>query len=148
MAGKNKVERWMEVHFDDSGGSLRNLSASLVPGTWSGGGLTAEEAEMTGVSEAVRNYLAGHSTTEGAAQFYLDDTATTGAHTVLKGMIGKVGTLTIKYGSAAAPTTGDPVWSGEFLLVAAPIQLAGNRPVIAARWVPGSGVAPTWDTIS
>ena len=145
-AGKNKVERWLTLKQDDSAGTPRDLSADLVPGTLQGGGLVFDEAEMTGVSEAVRNYLADHANSELAADFYLNDTATTGAHTVFNGMVGKVNTLTLDFGAGAAPTTGDPEWNGEYLVLQAALGITGNKPVIHVKWKPGTSAAPAWGT--
>lgn len=150
MAGKNKIEKGIRVLFDDSGATARDLSGDLVLGSLSGPGLSYEEAELTGVSDAVRNYLAGHATSEVTARFYVNDTASTGAYTVLTGNQGGTGTLTVQFGSSgAAPTTGDPEWEGEFVLVDASITLEGNVPVINARWLPEAGQsAPAWGTVS
>ncbi len=82
MAGKNHVERSFRLLWDDAGtgsGTARDLSGDLVPGSASGGGLTFDEANMTGVSNLVRNYLAGHAESTVTAQFHMTDTATTGA---------------------------------------------------------------------
>ena len=148
MTGKNKVERWITVDIDDSGGDPRDLSGDIVPGSMSGlGGKSFDEVEMTGVSEAMKNFLAGHWSHEFAAQFYLNDTATTGAFTVLKDIVGKVVTINIEFGSGAAPTTADPQWDGEYLCVEIPMVLAGNKPVLAARFVPSGAVAPAWGTV-
>lgn len=148
MAGKNKIERWIYVFFDDSGDNARNLSSDIVPGSMSGlGGKIFDEIEMTGISEAHKNFLAGHWMNEFTAQFYLNDTATTGAYTVLYGVEGAVGTLTIQFGDGAAPSGGEPEWEGEYLLAAAPIQIAAGKAVIAARFVPGGSTAPAWGTV-
>ena len=145
-AGKNKVERWIIVKQTDSGAVARDLSADLVPGTLQGGGLIFDIAEMTGVSEAVRNYLADHANSDIAADFYLNDTLVTGAHTVFNGMVGKAAALVIDFGSGAAPVTGDPEWSGTYLVTQAALGQSGNKPVIHVKWKPGSGVAPLWGT--
>ena len=148
MAGKNKVERWIVVDVDDSGGDARDVSGDIVPGSMSGlGGKTFDEIEMTGVDEAMKNFLAGHWSHEFSAQFYLNDTATTGALTVLKDRVGVVGTLNIEFGSGAAPTTNDPQWDGEYLLVECPVVLSGGKPVLAARFVISGAVAPAWGVI-
>lgn len=147
--GKNKIEKAVRLSFDDSGGVARDLSAGLVPGSLSGPGNAAEEIEMTAVSNEMRNFLAGHKDSEVSGQFYLDDTADTGAHTVLKGMIGNTGTLTIQFGAAgAAPTTGDPEWEGEYGLFDASVGMSGGKPVINARWKPGTATAPAWGTMA
>ena len=149
MAGKNKVERSMRLYFDDSGASARDLSGDMITGSMGGGGLTFEEAEMTGVSESVRNYLAGHATSTVTAQFHMNDTATTGAYTVLTGNQGGTGTLTLQFGqSGAAPTTGDPEWEGEYVLLDASVTLNGNVPIINATFQPTGAVAPAWGTVA
>lgn len=149
MAGKDKVERSFRLLFDDSGGTARDLSADLVPGSVSGGGLTFDQVEMTGVSNTVKNYLAGHAESPVSAQFYLNDTATTGAFTVLTGMDGSVGTLTLQWGAdGAAPTTNDPEWEGEYLLADCSVGFNGGKAVLNTEFVPGSGTAPAWGTVA
>jgi len=144
--GKNKVERWITIKQDDSAGTPRDLSGDLVPGTLQIGGLVFDEAEMTGVSDATRNYLADHANAEGSADFYMNDTATTGAHTVFNGMVGKVNTTTIDFGSGATPVTGDPEWSGEYLVTQAQLGQSGNKPILHVKWKPGTNVSPAWGT--
>lgn len=149
MAGKNHVEKSIYLFFDDSGGTARNLSGDLIPGTLSpGGGLVMDEVDMTGVSQTVKNYLAGHADSTITGKFHFNDTATTGSHTVTKNMVGAVGTLTTQYGqNGAAPTTGDPEWEGEYLLVSATVTVEGGRTVITCTWRPGSSTAPAWGTV-
>lgn len=148
MAGKNHVEKSLRILWDDSGGTARDLSAALVPGSLSGGGFTFDEADMTGVSQTVYNFLADRATSEVSASFHMDDTATTGAFTVLNGTGGKVGTLTIQWGqNGAAPTTGDPEWEGEYVLLSNPINLDGNKPVLACTWKPSGATPPAWGTV-
>lgn len=148
MAGKNHVERSFRILVDDSGGTARNLSGDLVPGSVSGGGLTFDEAEMTGVSETVKNFLAGHANSEISANFHMNDTATTGATTVLNGKVGSAGTVTLQWGQAgAAPTTGDPEWEGEYVLLSNNIQLDGNKHVHACVFKPSGSTAPAWGTV-
>ena len=142
-AGKNKVERWITFKCDDPT-SPQDLSGDLLPGTLSGGGRTLDEVEMTGVSNEFKNFLSGHANSEITGQFYMNDTATTGAFTVLNAALGSVVTVTIAYGAGAAPIAGDPEWEGEYMLLAADVGLAGNKPVLNAIWKPGSSVAPAW----
>lgn len=149
MAGKNKVERGIRLLIDDSGGTARDLSGDLVPGSLSGPGLSYEEAQMTGVSEAVRNYLAGHANSELTAQFRMNDTATTGAYTVLTGVLGSTGTITVQFGSAsAAPTTNDPEWEGEFVMLDCTVGIADNGAVLNFRALPTGATAPAWGTVA
>lgn len=147
--GKNKLERAVRISVDDSAGTPRDLSGDLVPGSLSpAGGFTAPPVDMTGESDAARNYLTDHPDSEIGAKFHLNDTATTGAHTVLKGILGLQSTVTVKFGAAgAAPVTGDPQWSGEYVLLEAPVQMDGGRLIIAAKLKPYAGqAAPVWGT--
>ncbi|MBK7181407.1 MAG: hypothetical protein IPH82_30225 [Chloroflexi bacterium] len=137
MAGKNHVEKSFRLQWDDSGGTTRDLSGDLVPGSISGGGLVFDEADMTGVSNTVYNFLADRATSEISATFHLNDTATTGAFTVLKATGGLVGTLTMQWGqNGAAPTTNDPEWEGEYVLLSNNVTLDGNKAVINCTWKP------------
>jgi len=149
MAGKNKVERGFRLSFDDSGGTPRDLSGDLVPGSVSGGGLTLDEVDMTGVSDSVKKALGGYSDSTVTAQFHMNDTATTGATTVLNGMVGDVGTLTLNWGeNGAAPSGGDPEWEGEYLLLTAGVSQSGGRFVHDCTFKPAAGESdPAWGTV-
>lgn len=149
MAGKNKVSKSVYILFDDSGGTARNLTGDLVPDSLSGGGFQFDQVDMTGLSESVYNYAAGLAQSTITGQFHMNDTATTGAYTVLTGMQGKAGTLTLQFGSAgAAPTTNDPKWEGEYVLTDCSASLANGRVVLAATWRPSGSTAPAWGTVA
>ena len=150
-AGKNKAERWFTIYWDDAGtgsGTARDLTGDLVPGSVSGGGLTFDEVDLTGVSNAVYNYLSGHAKSEISAQFHMNNTATTGATTVLIGSDGGTGTLTLTWGAGTTPTTGDTEWYGEYVLLDVSVVLAGNKFVHQAKWKPTGSIAPDWTTKS
>jgi hypothetical protein len=148
MAGKNKVQKSFRVSWDDSGGTARNLSGDLVPGSLSIGD-EFEEADMTGQSEELRNYLANHRDVEITARFHMNDTASTGASTVLNGQNGSTGTLTLQWGQAgAAPTTGDLELEGECVqLRNAPVP-EGNSYAHDVRWKPTGSVGFAWGTMA
>lgn len=145
---KNILERYIRLSWDDSGSSPQDLSGDLVPGSLSGPGFTSPEVRMTGVSETVENYQADRKDAEVSAQFYMNDTATTGAFTVLKATQGLVGVLTIQFGTGAAPTTDDPEYEGDHILLEAGITNQGGALVISARWKPGSSTPPAWGVVS
>ena len=145
---KDVIERWFRLIWDDSGGTIRDLSGDLVPGSVTGGGKTLDEEEMTGVSEEMKNFLAGQANSEIAAQFYLNDTLITGSWQVLLRTVNVVGTLTLQFGTGAAPSNPDPEWEGEYLLLAAPLGLNGNKIVMNCRWVPGTSASPLWGTVT
>lgn len=149
VPGKNKSERGFCILFDDNT-TPRDLTIDLLPGTVTGGGKVLDEVEMTGVSDAVKKYLGGHASAPVSAQFYLDDTATTGAFTVLNGMEGSIGTLTLQWGSnGAAPSTGDPEWEGEYVFLGFSVGMNGGKAVMTATWQPAAGNPdPAWGTVS
>ena len=146
--GKDLLERFVRIWWDDSSGTPRDLSADLVPGSLSGPGFTSPEIRMTGVSEQSENYQADRKDAEVAAQFYMNDTASTGAYTVLNGTQGLVGTLTLQFGTGAAPVNGDPEYEGEHIHLEANISNQGGAMVISARWKPGDTAAPAWGTMT
>jgi len=145
---KDILERFVRIQWDDGGGVVRDLSADLVPGSLTGPGFSSPEVRMTGVSDQVENYQADRKDAEVSAQFYMNDTATTGAYTVLQATQGLVGTLTVQFGTGAAPTTNDPEYEGEHILLDAGIGNQGGAMVINARWKPGSSTPPTWGTVA
>lgn len=148
VAGKNKVERSFVVWIDDPT-TPRDLSGDLVPGSFSGGGLTFDNADMTGVSETVYNFLSGHATSELSARFHMNDTATTGASTVLNAAQGLAVTVTLQWGSAGAvPATGALEWEGEYVLLDNSIGLDGNKFVHNVVLRPTGSTAPAWGTMA
>lgn len=151
VPGKNKIERGFRILWDNSSAAAKDLSGDLIPGSVSGGGASAEQIDMTGVSDSMKEYLAGYLESSISAKFHLNDTATTGAFTVIYNptTLRLTGTLTLQWGSnGAAPSTGDPEWEGEYTLISAPVSFEGGRAVITCTWVPGSATAPAWGTVS
>lgn len=145
---KDKLTRGIRISVDDSGGTLRDLSGDLVPGSLNGLGFSAGEVDMTGESNSVGNVLADRLQNTLTMRFHTNNTATTGATTVLNGIIQKVGTVTIQVGSAgAAPTTGDQQFSGEFTCLDVTIVPDGGKLVHQVTFRPGSSTAPAWSTI-
>lgn len=137
MAGKNKVERSFRFLFN-----AKDLSGDLVPGSCQGGGFVFDQAEMTGVSDGVKNYLASWPSSDIAAQFHLNDTATTGSHTVLSALLGASAALELDWGqNGAAPTTGDPKWTGTYTLMEYNMTFNGGKAVAACKFMPTAGAA-------
>lgn len=157
MAGKNHIERSFRILWDDLGtgaGTPRDLTGDLVAGSVSGGGLTFDEVSKHGVSELVKNFLAGHATSEVTAQFHSNDTATVGASTVLNNSmpsatVAGIGTLTLQWGqSGLAPDTGDPQWEGSYVLVQNNMSFSGGDAIHNVKWVPTGATPPAWGTVS
>jgi hypothetical protein len=146
VPGKNKTERGFKFYFDDSGAAARDLTPSLVPGSAKVGGASFESVDLTAVADSIKNGSFGWGTAEVEAQFYLDDTATTGALTVMKSAP-YVGTLTAQWGSnGAAPSSGDPEWEGEYCLLGFDVSTSG-RAIMTAKWTPSGSTPPAWGTV-
>lgn len=145
------LEWYVRIFIDDSGGTARDLSGDLVPGSLTGPTFTHPAVRMTGVSNAAENYLADRPDTSlNGARFYLNNTATTGAFTVINGITTNQSvTITIEYGTSGAPATGDPSFTGEFVLLKRDIVNEGGAMAIDTEWKPISGAsAPAWGTKS
>lgn len=145
---KDILSKYITLSYDDSGATPRDLTADMLPDTLTGVGLDYEEVDMTGQSDDLKSAMGGQGDGTISAQFHMNDTATTGAFTVLSGMMNSSGTLTIAFGTGAVPTTGDPEWEGEYTLFSAPVALTGGRAVITATWKPSPGASPAWGTVA
>ena len=149
MAGKDKIERGVRTLVDDSGGSPQDLSGDLIPGSLQAGGVVLDEIDMSGVTDTIKKVLGDRGDSPISARYHMNDTATTGAFTVLKGREGDSMTVTIQFGSnGATPTTGDPFWEGEYTLLKCNVVPDGGKMVLDVMWKPTSGAAdPAWDVI-
>lgn len=144
MAGKNKVERSFRFKFNS-----QDLSGDLIPGSCQGGGFSYDQADMTGVSDGAKNYLASWPDAPISAQFHVNDTGTTGSHTVLSAKLGQSAALELDWGaSGAAPTTGDIKWTGTYTLIEYNLQFNGGKAVAACKFLPTAGsAAPAFGTL-
>jgi len=143
MAGKNHVEKGFRILFND--GSDRDLSGDLIPGSISGMGIDWDDVDMTGVSETVRQSLAGHGTAVVSFQAHMNDTATTGAYTVLQGKDGTTGTLQLQFGqSGAAPTGTDPELFFTLVWVTFNVSMDSGRAIMNVTLRNASSTAPVW----
>ena len=146
-AGKNKVEKGFAILWDDSGASARDLTGDLVRGSLSIDD-EFESVDLTGVNEELVNYLAGHRNAQVSARFHMNDTATTGASTVLNGNHGGTGTLTLQFGDAGAtPTAGDLELEGEMVNLRNAIAVDGNKYVHDVTWMPTGSAGFAWGTV-
>lgn len=140
--GKNKLSRGTRFT-----AFSQDLSADLVPGSLNGFGFVAGFVDLTGESDAVGNGLADRKQVTLKAKFHLNDTGTTGAHTVLSNSVGSTTTVTIDVGSSgAAPSTGDPEFGGTFVLLKADVSPNGGKMEIDTEWRPATSTAPAWTT--
>jgi hypothetical protein len=121
-SGKDKLLKWMRVYMGgyDISGDLRTFG-SIENGY--------EGADMLGVSETTRNYLAGGNlmTSITGLQILMNDTASSGAFTLLKSAP-KARKVSFHFGGGAAPAVGDPAYvlSGVHLSDAVAIDQASG----------------------
>ena len=151
MAAKDKLSRGTRIMIDDAAnGTARDLSGDLVPDSISGPGYNAPFVDMTGESDAVENGMADRKKHNLKCKFHANDTASTGASTVLHGIEGVSQiTVTVQIGSAgAAPTTGDMEWEGEYTCLSATLSQEGGRWIHDCEFMPYGSTAPAWGTVS
>lgn len=145
---KDKTEKGFRFYWDSSGGTVRELSSQLIRGSVSVDD-EFESVDLTGVSEELINYLAGHRNVSVAARFHMDDTASTGSTTVLNGNHGGTGTITLAFGAAGVSATqGDPELEGEFVHLRNAIVVDGNKFVHDCMWNPTGASGFSWGTVA
>jgi len=148
MAGK-KVGKFVTVSIDDSGGTARVVSTD-VTGV---GGLNLAYAKIDagGYTEDL-NFLTGRGDSEITIDGIINDTASTGLHTVCSGIVGgnTARTVTIAIGDNATVTTGDPEFEGEFLCHTYTVTPDLNGAVtVQAIFAPAVGQSlPAWGTVA
>lgn len=149
MAGKDKIARGMQFQIDDgASGTLRDISDDIVPNSVDGMGWTAGEISMTGEGEATENFLGDRKTNTLRWQVHMNDTASTGGHTVCRNLPGVSDvTITIDVGSGgAAPTTGDVRFTGEFTVFAANQINIGGAMALDCYARPADATSVQWTT--
>lgn len=146
MAGK-KVGKFVIVILDDGSGA-RTITNDVI--AINGMPLNYGKIEVGGYGQDM-SYLIGRGDSEVQLTVLVNDTATTGAHTVLKTIVGTNSnyTLTIQIGDNATPTTGDPEFEGEFCCPSYVVTPDLNGAVTGvATLVPFNGNAlPAWGTV-
>ena len=147
VPGKNKIETGFR-HFVNT----KDLSEDLIPGSITGaGGIALDSVDMLGVSDSVKSGLAGHGNAPMQAKYFMNDTATTGAFTVLSALVVNTAyTITNQYGSAGvAPSTGDPEWEGTYIFLGFTVAPESGRMVMTANFIPADGqTPPAWGTVT
>jgi hypothetical protein len=154
MATGKTTSRYITVTLDDSGGTPRNITNSVT--SIGGIGLAYDQVDVTTLADAVKQYLSGRGDAAISLGGQFNNTAVaaapseSGAHPVLSGLNGAntAATLTIAIGVRAAPTTGDPKFSGEFTVLS--YTMAGDLQNLTwnAELKPAFGAAqPAWGTV-
>ncbi len=141
--------KWIRVILEDSSGGDQDISAAVtnvnIP-------IIYAEQDVTGFSDGVTNVSIGHPGMNVTMDGVFSNTASTGAHIVLSGIVGKSDndsdnspyTLTVRVGIRKAPESGDPEFEGVFYCLSYNVNgdLTWN-----ATLQPGSGTAPAWTTM-
>ena len=144
--GKSNA-RWIRVWVDDvTAGTPRDISTSVTNVTVP---INYATEDVTGYSDGVTNVSIGHPSMNVTMDGVLDNTATTGSHIVLSGIVGIVDddasnapyTVTVQIGIRKAPEAGDPEFEGEFYC--AEYNLNGDL-TWNASFHPASSTAPAW----
>lgn len=136
------------VKMDDSGGTLRTFANGDINSVDLG--LTLDQHDVTGFGDAAHNVINGQLQAPVTIKGFLTTTANTGTHTVINGAFqaGSQVTLKVAVGNNTTPTTGDPEYSGEFLVASyKPIIETGKAVMFEATLKPAIGTAPVWGTM-
>lgn len=99
-------KRWVAFLVDDSAGTPRNIPVNSINGV----GLDYGEADVTAFTDAIKNVLPETPDCTIEIQGPFDNTATTGSHTVLSGVVGGNTPLTmdVQIGMRHAWESGEP----------------------------------------
>ena len=96
------------VYVDDSGTSACNISPDVQSYTID---YTVNAEDATGFTEGSQNYTPGLQVNKLTLNCLWNTAATTGAYTVLRGIIGQATSVTV----TVTPESGGPAFSGEFM---------------------------------
>ncbi|MEL6524779.1 MAG: hypothetical protein AAFQ07_03620 [Chloroflexota bacterium] len=140
------------VKLDDNGGTLRTFAdgdiiSVNVP-------LTYKQHMVAGFGDEAEKYINGQLQSPVTIKGYLTTTADIGTHTVIESAFanGAQVTLEVEVGNNATPTSGDPVFSGEYIIESyKPTLETGSAIQFEAMLKPavGSGAGvPNWDLIA
>jgi len=137
------------VKMDDAAGTLRTFADGDITSVEVG--LTNDQHDVTGFGDDAHNFVNGQVQAPVTINGFLTTDATLGTHTVIQGAMaaGAQVTLEIEVGQNADPTTGDPKYSGEFLVQSySPTIETGGAVGFSAVLQPATGSAPAWGTIA
>lgn len=144
LSGDNIV-----VKMDDSGGTLRTFADGEI--TAVDLGLSVKQHDVTGFGDAVQKFIPGQMLAPVSIKGYLTTTALVGTHTVLNDAFsnGSQVSLVVQVGQNAAPTTGDPEYTGEFYVESyKPVINYGGAISFVATLKPAIGTAPSWGAVA
>lgn len=113
-------------------------------------GLAYDQFDVTGFGDDVHQFINGQLNAPVTIQGYLTTTATIGTHTLFNGALASGSTiaLEVQIGNNATPTTGDPKYTGNFIVESyRPSITNGGAIMFTATLKPATGTAPAWGTV-
>jgi len=149
MATGKTHGRHVKIYIDATTATAPTVEMTCSVDNIGGVGLEYEDVDVTTLCNSVRQYLTGYADSQISLSGPFDNTATTGAHTILSAAAGDdTGkTITVQIGIRTAPTTGDPEWAGDYVCNSYMVDVAPE-----VRWTanfrpkPGAS-APAWGTV-
>lgn len=136
------------VKMDDNSGTLRTFADGDIISVDLGQAF--QQHDVTGFGDEARHMINGQVQAPVNIRGYLT-TTDTGTHTVIGGAFaaGSQVTLSVAVGDNTTPTSGDPEYTGEFLVTSyRPTLATGSAVTFEAQLVPATGAAPAWGTMS
>lgn len=152
MAGKT-TSLYIRVYVDDSAGTVRHITKSVD--NIGGLGITSDENDVSTFGDTLKQYLNGLKDSNLTMGGPFNDIAVasspaeSGAHKVLAPLsaTNNAATVTIEIGSRAEPTTGDAVWSGEYVCSSYVVNADMGSLKWSASFRPAFGTSqPAWST--
>ena len=142
------VSKHVAFKIDDSVGTVREIAVNSINGV----GLVYDEMDVTAFMDAIKNVLPNHPDLNITISGPFDNTASTGSHTVLSGVVGGNTPLTmdIQFGirhawEAEEPQFGITSSATSGMLVTSYVVNPDDMTYTATLRVMG-GTAPAWGT--
>ncbi len=138
---------YVGVWVDNESGTLTDISTQVTE--TDGIPLEYDQIEVGGFGEAVKQYVAGRAD----APVTLKGSWSSTIHNMFKDSVGddtSTKSVEFRFGDNAAPTTGDPKISGEYVVSAYKVTAAlDGKQEFEVTLVIGAGSSlPTWGTVS
>jgi hypothetical protein len=127
------------IAVDDSGGSARTISSDVKSYEIE---YAVDPLEVTGFGDGSKNYVPGQRVIGVTLDIFWNSAATTGAFTVLNGIIGQTTSVTL----SITPESGGPAFSGEFMCdgITPKGEVNGVIELGSVHFSVSGATAPTW----
>jgi len=137
---------YVGVWVDNESGTLTDISAQVTE--TDGIPLEYDQIEVGGFGTSVKSYVSGRAD----AKTTLKGSWSSVIHNMFKSAVGvdtTTKTVEFRYGNNAAPTTGDPKISGEFIVTAYKVMagLDGKQEFEVTLAIGAGQALPAWGTV-